>query len=109
MIANGKFLNFRKSIFSFALRGHPPGEILSFWRNVLHWALFPLVSFYCHMQAVNGYDITTNSWNIYGVEWDDKDLHFLSKSDGCVSTIKISNGRACLLSVDYELTRIENN
>ena len=43
-------------------------RILPKWAIVLHWLLFPLLSFRYWFDAKHGYDIRTDVWNINGIK-----------------------------------------
>lgn len=70
-------LSIRQSIWQWSRSGMSPGQILPWWRVAFRVVLFPIDSFYWRYSQRRGYDVITDTWNLYGVRCSGRELREL--------------------------------
>jgi hypothetical protein len=83
----------RNKIWDWIREGTPAGAILPGWKIILGKILFPGRFLKWKLEKSIGYQIETDTWKIYGIEWSDGFFRAFANPDGCLFRVKKENGR----------------
>lgn len=84
----------RDCLWSFAIKNHQEGSILTKPLLVLRAILYPLDFFYWKMSKTRGYQWESNTWTIGGVRYSDAALRAFASAQG--ETFRITRSGDCI-------------
>lgn len=72
----------RDKLWNLAKANQPECMLLPRWLLVIRAILYPLDFFYWHMGKTRGYQLESDTWNIYGVCYTGEALRALADAQG---------------------------